>query len=183
MRLPARPLWPRNVSAKPAWLSEWPGRDAAAADRRSVLAFGLGTGGANMAPPAEMRGLPLPEGPLRQLSGMFNEMPAPAAVNRFFRLPFFALGNEVCCFAALICLKAPASHRKDRAMAHNYAINDDVHHQLQGPQGRAVVKQRSVYTIVSRLPIEADGRPRYRIKSKTENVERVVTEEQISRLG
>ena len=31
--------------------------------------------------------------------------------------------------------------------------------------------------------IEADGRPRYRIKSKTENVERVVTEEQISRLG
>jgi hypothetical protein len=64
-------------------------------------------------------------------------------------------------------------------MAHNFAINDDVHHQQQGPQGRAVVKERSV----SRLPIEADGRPRYRIKSKTENVERVVTEEQISRLG
>src|SRR5665647_2353307 len=70
-----------------------------------------------------------------------------------------------------------------QAMAHNFAINDDVHHQLQGPQGRAVVKQRSVYTIVSRLPIESDGRPRYRIKSKTENIERVVTEEQISRLG
>jgi len=68
-------------------------------------------------------------------------------------------------------------------MAHNYAINDDVHHQLQGPQGRATVKERSVYTIVSRLPIESDGRPRYRIKSKTENVERVVTEDQISRLG
>ena len=68
-------------------------------------------------------------------------------------------------------------------MAHNYAINDDVHHQLQGPQGRAGIKQRSVYTIVSRLPIESDGRPRYRIKSKTENIERVVTEEQISRLG
>ena len=68
-------------------------------------------------------------------------------------------------------------------MAHSFAINDDVHHHMQGPQGRAVVKQRSVYTIVSRLPIEADGRPRYRIKSKTENIERVVTEEQISRLG
>ncbi len=67
-------------------------------------------------------------------------------------------------------------------MAHNFAINDHVHHQLQGPQGRAVTKQRSVYTIVTCLPIEADGRPRYRIKSKTENVERVVTEEQISRL-
>ena len=51
-------------------------------------------------------------------------------------------------------------------MAHNYAINDDVHHQLQGPQGRATVKERSVYTIVSCLPIESDGRPRYRIKSK-----------------
>ncbi|MFZ2157559.1 MAG: hypothetical protein WAV72_15760 [Bradyrhizobium sp.] len=68
-------------------------------------------------------------------------------------------------------------------MAHNYAINDDVLHQLQGPQGRAGVKPRSIYTIVTCLPIEADGRPRYRIKSKTENVERVVTEEQISRLG
>src|SRR3954463_255948 len=100
-----------------------------------------------------------------------------------FRLRFFALGGEICCFAEQLCLKAAVSHRRNRAMAHNYAINDDVHHQLQGPQGRAVVKQRSVYTIVSRLPIEADGRPRYRIKSKTENVERVVTEEQISRLG
>ena len=71
---------------------------------------------------------------------------------------------------------------ESKQMAHNYAINDDVHHQLQGPQGRAVVKQRSVYTIVSCLPIEADGRPRYRIRSKTENIERVVTEEQLSRL-
>ena len=68
-------------------------------------------------------------------------------------------------------------------MTHNYAINDAVLHKLQGPQGRVVVKERSIYTIVSCLPIEADGRPRYRIKSKTENVERVVTEEQISRLG
>ena len=54
---------------------------------------------------------------------------------------------------------------------------------MQGPQGRATAKERSIYTIVTCLPIEADGRPRYRIKSKTENVERVVTEEQISRLG
>jgi hypothetical protein len=68
-------------------------------------------------------------------------------------------------------------------MAHNFAINDNVHHQLQGPQGRAGARERSVYTIVTCLPIEADGRPRYRIKSKTENIERVVTEEQISRLG
>ena len=44
-------------------------------------------------------------------------------------------------------------------MAHNYAINDDVHHQQQGPQGRATAKERSIYTIVTCLPIEADGRP------------------------
>jgi hypothetical protein len=92
------------------------------------------------------------------------------------------LANEVCCVSGPLRLKSgPSTERA--AMAHNYAINDDVHHQLQGPQGRAGVKQRSIYTIVTCLPIEADGRPRYRIKSKTENVERVVTEEQISRLG
>ncbi|MCX7307554.1 MAG: hypothetical protein NTZ72_06235 [Afipia sp.] len=66
-------------------------------------------------------------------------------------------------------------------MAHTFSVNDDVRHQLQGPQGRADNGQRSLYTIISRLPIEADGRPRYRIKSKTENFERVVTEDQLSR--
>ena len=68
-------------------------------------------------------------------------------------------------------------------MPYNYAINDDVLFHLQGPQGRDVPKQQDVYTITARLPIEADGRARYRIKSKTEKVERVVTEEQISLLG
>jgi hypothetical protein len=103
-------------------------------------------------------------------------------ISRFPTVPAAAPSNEVSCVFDPLRLKA-RSHRKNQAMAHNYAINDDVHHQLQGPQGRAVVKQRSIYTIVTCLPIEADGRPRYRIKSKTENVERVVTEEQISRLG
>ena len=68
-------------------------------------------------------------------------------------------------------------------MAYNYAINDSVLLQFQGPRGRDVPIQRNVYTITARLPIEADGRRRYRIKSETEKVERVVTEEQISRLG
>jgi hypothetical protein len=68
-------------------------------------------------------------------------------------------------------------------MAYNYAINDNVLFQFQGPQGREVPKQRNVYTITARLPIESDGRPRYRIKSNAEKVERVVTEEQISQLG
>jgi hypothetical protein len=69
-------------------------------------------------------------------------------------------------------------------MAYNYAINDSVLLHLQGPQGRRdVPQQRNVYTITARLPIEADGRPRYRIRSQAEKVERVVTEEQISQFG
>ena len=37
-----------------------------------------------------------------------------------------------------------------------------------------------IYTIIQRMPIEADGRLRYRIKNKSENIERVVTEDQLS---
>jgi hypothetical protein len=65
------------------------------------------------------------------------------------------------------------------AMAHIFSMNDNVHHQAQRPQGRADNGKRAIYTIVAHLPIEADGRIRYRIKSKTENFERVVTEDQI----
>jgi hypothetical protein len=68
-------------------------------------------------------------------------------------------------------------------MAYNYAINDNVLLHLQGPQGRDVPREQNVYTITARLPIEADGRPRYRVKSQAEKVERVVTEEQISQAG
>ena len=66
-------------------------------------------------------------------------------------------------------------------MSYTYAINDSVLLRPQGPQGRDVPKQRNIYSITARLPIEADGRPRYRIK--TEKVESVVTEEQITQLG
>jgi hypothetical protein len=67
-------------------------------------------------------------------------------------------------------------------MPHAYKLNEDVRHQPQGPQGRAVIDEPAVYTIVKRMPIEADGRLRYRIKSKLDNVERVVTEDQLSYL-
>jgi hypothetical protein len=40
---------------------------------------------------------------------------------------------------------------------------------------------RAIYTIVALLPVEADGRPRYRIKSREENFERVLTEELLGR--
>jgi hypothetical protein len=54
-------------------------------------------------------------------------------------------------------------------MEHTYHINDHVSRQIDGPQGREVVEQSNVYTILALLPVEADGRLRYRIKSKEEN--------------
>ena len=68
-------------------------------------------------------------------------------------------------------------------MKHFYHIDDDVFRQVDGPQGRDVVEQSNVYTILAQLPVEADGRLRYRIKSKEENFERIVTEETLSRLN
>jgi hypothetical protein len=60
-----------------------------------------------------------------------------------------------------------------------YKPNEDVFHLAQGPQGRAETAPPLVYTIVQCMPIEADGRLRYRIKSKSEKIERVVTEDQL----
>ena len=69
---------------------------------------------------------------------------------------------------------------KGRHMSYAYKLNEDVQHLRQGPQGRAETDQPVIYTIVQCMPIEADGRLRYRIRSKTGNVERVVTEDQLS---
>lgn len=65
-------------------------------------------------------------------------------------------------------------------MPHIYKLRDDVRHLGQGPQGRMTAERPTVYTVVQRLPIESDGRIRYRIKSQSENFERVVTEDQLS---
>jgi hypothetical protein len=73
-----------------------------------------------------------------------------------------------------------AVNHEGKNMSHAYKLNEDVHHQPQGPQGRAATDPPIIYTIVRRMPIEADGRLRYRIKSKSENIERVVTEDQLS---
>ena len=68
-------------------------------------------------------------------------------------------------------------------MDHTYHIDDHVFRQIDGPQGREVVEQSNVYTILALLPVEVDGRLRYRIKSKEENFERVVTEDALSHLN
>jgi hypothetical protein len=65
-------------------------------------------------------------------------------------------------------------------MSYAYKLNQNVRHQPQGPQGRAATGPPMIYTIVQLMPIEADGRLRYRIKSQSENIERVVTEDQLS---
>jgi hypothetical protein len=65
-------------------------------------------------------------------------------------------------------------------MSYAYKLNQNVCHQTQGPQGRVATEPSVIYTIVQLMPIEADGRLRYRIKSKLENIERVVTEDQLS---
>jgi hypothetical protein len=63
-------------------------------------------------------------------------------------------------------------------MSYAYKLNEAVLHRGQGPQGRVQVEQPKVYTIIQQMPVEADGRLRYRIKS--EKIERVVTEDQLS---
>jgi hypothetical protein len=65
-------------------------------------------------------------------------------------------------------------------MSYAYKPNEEVLHLPRGPQGRAATDPPMIYTIVQCMPIEADGRVRYRIKSKSENIERVVTEDQLS---
>jgi len=65
-------------------------------------------------------------------------------------------------------------------MSYAYKLNEDVRHHPQGPQGRAATDRPMIYTVVQHMPIEADGRLRYRIRSKSEKIERIVTEDQLS---
>ena len=81
---------------------------------------------------------------------------------------------------SMLYTRAIVDHFRGEHMSYAYKLNEDVRHQAQGPQGRAAIDPPMVYTIVQCMPIEADGRIRYRIKSKSENVERVVTEDQLS---
>ena len=63
-------------------------------------------------------------------------------------------------------------------MSHAYASDEEVLHRGQGPRGRLQVEEPKVYTIIQRLPVEADGRLRYHIKSEKD--ERIVTENELS---
>lgn len=63
-------------------------------------------------------------------------------------------------------------------MTHSYSNEDEAR---QEPQAGSL--PRATYTIIKCMPIEEDGRIRYRIKSSTENFERVVFEDELSRLG
>jgi hypothetical protein len=65
-------------------------------------------------------------------------------------------------------------------MRYAYKLNEDVHHRAQGPQIRAATEPPMIYTVVQCMPIEADGRLRYRIKCKSANIQRVVTEDELT---
>ena len=65
-------------------------------------------------------------------------------------------------------------------MSHVYKQSSEVRYVAQGPRGRKVVEQTNVYTVIRQMPIEADGRIRYRIKSQVDKTERIVTEEELS---
>jgi hypothetical protein len=67
-------------------------------------------------------------------------------------------------------------------MSHIYKLNADVRHLSRGPQGRMTSDEPTVYTVIQHMPIEADGRIRYRIRSNTGKIDRVVTEEELSSL-
>lgn len=66
-------------------------------------------------------------------------------------------------------------------MTHIFSKDETVRHRRQGPQGRVEEAQAEVYTVIARLPVEADGQIRYRIRSQGGNIERVVPEEQLVR--
>jgi hypothetical protein len=89
------------------------------------------------------------------------------------------MGNKGALHHDMVYARAGENFR-GRHMSFAYKLNEDVHHQPQGPQGRAATRPPMIYTIIQRMPIEADGRLRYRIKSKSDNIERVVTEDQLS---
>jgi len=65
-------------------------------------------------------------------------------------------------------------------MTHSYSFKDDAR---QGQQPDPPPTPRPTYTIIKCMPIEEDGCIRYRIKSSTRNFERVVPEDELSRLG
>jgi hypothetical protein len=68
--------------------------------------------------------------------------------------------------------------RRGADMSHVYRLDDAARPHTQGPHGRLQSEEPRVHTVVRCLPIEADGRLRYRIKS--DKIERVVTEDELS---
>ena len=62
------------------------------------------------------------------------------------------------------------------------SIDDEGDRRPREPQASPTVAPREVYTITKCLPIEGDGRVRYRIRSETDASERVATEDELSRL-
>jgi hypothetical protein len=80
-------------------------------------------------------------------------------------------------------LRCSHSHNRGRTWNTSIISTTTSITSIKGRKGRDAVEPSHVYTILALLPVEADGRPRYRIKSNEENFERVVTEELLSRFN
>ena len=65
-------------------------------------------------------------------------------------------------------------------MPYAYELNQDVHLRARGPQGRVDSEGPKLYTIVERRPVESDGNLKYRVKSKSGNIERIALEDELS---
>jgi hypothetical protein len=72
---------------------------------------------------------------------------------------------------------AAMQRSQGNAVRRAYCPKDEVLHLGQRPKGRVAV-DAPIYTIVQCMPVEADGRLRYRIKS--DKTERIVTEDELS---
>src|SRR5262249_38418919 len=90
------------------------------------------------------------------------------------------LGHTKVCFRWYVGRRVAFTESKGKPNAEFLPLNDAVIHRGRGPRGRVQVEEPKIYTIVRCMPMEADGRLRYRIKSGT--IERVVTEDELSYL-
>ena len=64
-------------------------------------------------------------------------------------------------------------------MSYVYKPDANVLYLAREPRSRKAVEQTNIYTVIRQMPIEADGRIRYRIKNQVDKTERVVTEEEL----
>ena len=75
---------------------------------------------------------------------------------------------------------SPVSIERGAECPYVYKPDANVLYLAREPRSRKAVEQTNIYSVIRQMPIEADGRIRYRIKNRVDKTERVVTEEELS---